>query len=88
MFNWFKKRLLTAPAAHSLYLKFKPYTAPPSRGNQKQLDQILDTIQMRAKAGHRVLWIKELSEDVKYQLQELEYKVVKAIDGDSYYIQW
>lgn len=88
MINLFKKTLLTAGKAHSYYLKFKPYTIAKSRGEQVKLNQILDTIAVRAKRGHRVLWVKELSEDMKYQLQELDYKIIKAIDGDSYYIQW
>ena len=88
MINLFKKAPLTAEKAHSFYLKFKPLPFPKSRGEQVKLNQILNTIAARAKSGHRVLWVKELSEDVKYQLQELNYKIIKAIDGDSYYIQW
>lgn len=89
MINLFKKTPLTAEKAYSYYLKFKqPFSIPKSRGEQVKLNQILDTIAIRAKSGHRVLWVKELSEDMKYRLQELNYKITKAIDGDSYYIQW
>lgn len=88
MINLFKKVPLTAEKAHSYYLKFKPYSIPKSRGEQIKLNQILDTIAARAKGGHRVLWVKELSEDMKYHLQELNYKIIKAIYGESYYIQW
>ena len=88
MINLFKKAFLTAEEAHSYYLKLKPFSIPKSRGEQVKLNQILDTIAARAKSGHRVLWVKELSEDTKRRLQELNYKIIKAIDGDSYYIQW
>ena len=91
MFNWFVKSPLTAEAAHCLYWnskKPKPFTVSISCGKQKQLKQILNTIQKRAKIGYRALWVKELSEEIQEQHKELEYVIIKAFDGDSYYITW
>ena len=88
MFTLFKKKpLFSAADAHYLFLKHKPLSSH-SRGNQESLHDILGTIRARAKLGYRTLWVKELSEENKETLKELEYKVSETLDKNGYYIHW
>lgn len=87
MFNFFRKKMLSAADAHFLFLNAKPQL-PKIRGDQKILYDILGTIKSRAKLGYRTLWVKELSEENKYALSDLQYRVSETFDKNGYYIHW
>ena len=87
MFNFFKKKLLSAADAHFLFLNAKPQP-PKIHYGQKTLYDILGTIKSRAKLGYRALWVRELSEENRHTLINLQYKVSETFDKNGYYIQW